>query len=75
MDDALEFRRMTGLNFTSKSDGLRVHDRILRLHAHGRIQPVISRELDVADIPEALEAMARRETTGRLVAHVTGLPT
>jgi hypothetical protein len=33
---------------------------------------VITRELDIADIPAALEAMARRETTGRLVAHVAG---
>ena len=72
VDDALEFRALTGLNFTSKSEGRRIHAEILKLHEEGRIRPVIGRELDFADIPGALEAMARRETTGRLVAHVGG---
>lgn len=70
VDDAIEFRQMTGLNFTSKSDGRRVHAEILRLHRQGRIKPVIGQELDFAGIPDALEAMLRRETTGRLVAHL-----
>lgn len=74
VDDAREFRRMTGLNFTSKSEGQRIHGEILRLHERGSITPVIGRELDFIDIPGALEAMAGRETTGRLVTHVAGPP-
>lgn len=72
VDDPIEFRRMTGLNFSAKADGQRTHSEILRLQEQGRIRPVIGRELDFVEIPEALEAMARRETTGRLVTHVAG---
>jgi NADPH2:quinone reductase len=70
VDDPIGFRRMTGLNFTAKADGLRTHAEIVRLLRQGRIRPVIGRELAFGDIPAALEAMARRETTGRLVVHL-----
>jgi NADPH:quinone reductase-like Zn-dependent oxidoreductase len=36
----------------------------------GTIKPFVGRDLSFAEIPEALEAMERRETVGRLVAHV-----
>jgi NADPH2:quinone reductase len=70
VDDPVTFRRLTGLNFTAKADGLRTHATILRLLEQGKIRPVIGRELPFEDIPSALEAMARRETTGRLVVHL-----
>ncbi len=71
VDDPVAFRRLTGLNFTARADGQRTHASIVRLLRQGRIRPVIGRELAFEDIPAALEAMARRETTGRLVVHLS----
>lgn len=70
VDDPVMFRRLTGLNFVGRSDGLRTHSAILRLLEQGKIRPVIGRELDFEDIPSALEDMAQRRTTGRLVAQL-----
>lgn len=70
VDDPVMFRRLTGLNFTARADGLRTHSTILRLLSQGKIKPVIGRELNFEDIPSALETMARRETSGRLVVHI-----
>lgn len=70
VDDPVMFRRLSGLNFTAKADGLRTHAAIVRLLRQGKIRPVVGRELPFEDLPGALEAMARRETTGRLVVHL-----
>ena len=33
----------------------------------GRIRPIVGREADVADLPQELERMERRETMGRTI--------
>ena len=73
VDDPVMFRRLTGLNFTARADGLRTHATVVRLLRQGKIRPVVGRELAFEDIPAALDAMARRETTGRLVVHLPSL--
>lgn len=70
VDNPVGFRRLTGLNFTAQADGLRTHARILRLLQQGKIRPVIGQELSFDQIPATLEAMERRETTGRLVVQL-----
>lgn len=65
--DPLGTRRTLGFNWPSRAEGQAAHARILELVRTGRIRTVIGRELSFDDVPEALEAMERRETTGRLV--------
>jgi NADPH:quinone reductase-like Zn-dependent oxidoreductase len=40
---------------------------VLQLARAGIIHPVISRQIEFADVPAALEALEQRETTGRIV--------
>jgi NADPH2:quinone reductase len=70
VNDPLGTRRTFGFNWPSRANGQHAHARILELIRTERIRPDVSRELGFAEIPEALESMERRETTGRLVAHV-----
>ena len=42
----------------------------LELLARGEITPVVDREVPFADLPAALEAMAARETIGRVVVRL-----
>ncbi len=44
------------------------HAALMALHADGRIAPLISRELPMADVPAALASLATRGTWGKLVA-------
>ncbi len=44
------------------------HAELMRLHEAGRIAPLISRELPVAEVPPALASLATRGTWGKLVA-------
>lgn len=44
------------------------HAALMALHADGRIAPLISRELPMADVPPALASLATRGTWGKLVA-------
>ena len=71
VNDPLGTRRTLGFNWPSRADGQAAHAEILELLRTGRIRTAIGRELAFDEIPEALEAMERRETVGRLVAHVT----
>ena len=41
---------------------------ILQLAQRGQIRPVVGRRIGFDDIPSALEAIERRETTGKTVA-------
>lgn len=70
VNDPLGTRRTLGFNWPSRSEGQRAHAAILELMRTGAITPFIGRDLSFDDIPEALEAMERRETVGRLVAHL-----
>jgi NADPH2:quinone reductase len=69
-DDALEFRRLTGLNFPSHAQGEETHARLLDLLARGEIKAVVGRDVSFAELPAALDAMERRETIGRSVVRL-----
>jgi NADPH2:quinone reductase len=59
--------RPFGMNFLSTAQGVDMWSHILQLARAGTIRPVIGRQIDFADVPTALEALERRETTGRTV--------
>ena len=66
----LEARRATGFNVTPRAVGDAVHIHLLHLLAAGAIRPIVGREVAFAELPAALEAMAQRKTTGRVVVHL-----
>jgi NADPH2:quinone reductase len=66
----LAFKGMTGYNFPSHADGEHTHARILELVLNGSLRPVVGREVRFEDLPQALQAMADRQTMGRNVALV-----
>jgi NADPH2:quinone reductase len=59
--------RMFGLNFLSTAQGVEIWNRVLHLARNGTVRPVIGRQIEFADVPAELEALERRETTGRTV--------
>ena len=59
--------RPFGMNFLSTAQGVDIWNRILHLTRAGTIRPVIGRQIEFADVPAGLEALERRETTGRTV--------
>jgi len=59
--------RMFGLNFLSTAQGVDIWNRVLHLARNGTVRPVIGRQIEFADVPAELEALERRETTGRTV--------
>ncbi len=65
--DSPRTTRPFGMNFLSTGQGIDIWDRILHLTRAGTIRPVIGRQIDFAEVPTALEALERRETTGRTV--------
>jgi NADPH2:quinone reductase len=44
------------------------HDALMQLHTDGRIAPLISREIGMAEVPGALASLATRGTWGKIVA-------
>jgi NADPH2:quinone reductase len=71
IDDPIAFKELTGgFNFPAHRDGVALHSRLLALLGRGEIRPVVDREVGFADLPAALEAMAGRETIGRVVVRV-----
>jgi len=44
-----------------------VHQDLIRLYAEGVIKPLVSQTLPLADAPQALAGLGRRETTGKVV--------
>ena len=69
-EDALEFRRATGLNFPSHADGVRVHEHLLRMIADGTIRPIAGSTSSFSALPEVVGAMESRATMGRNVVIV-----
>ena len=57
-----------GWNFPSSELGARIMREIVSLVLADKIKPVIGRVVGFDEIPEAIDAMARRETVGRTVA-------
>jgi NADPH2:quinone reductase len=65
--DSPRATRMFGLNFLSTAQGVEIWNRVLQLARNGTIRPVIGRQIEFDDVPAELEALERRETTGRTV--------
>jgi NADPH2:quinone reductase len=69
-DDALEFKRATGLNFPGHADGVRVHDELLGMIDAGKIRPIAGSTSSFTALPEIVGAMESRATIGRNVVIV-----
>jgi NADPH2:quinone reductase len=69
-EDALAFKRATGLNFPSHADGVRLHDDLLRMIAAGTIRPIAGSTSSFSALPEIVGAMESRATIGRNVVIV-----
>jgi NADPH2:quinone reductase len=65
--DSPRATRLFGLNFLSTAQGVDIWNRVLHLTRSGTVRPVIGRQIEFADVPAELEALERRETTGRTV--------
>jgi NADPH2:quinone reductase len=65
--DSPRTTRLFGMNFLSTAQGVDIWNRVLHLARAGTIRPVIGRHVDFANVPGELEALERRETTGRTV--------
>ncbi len=71
VDDPIAFKEMTGgFNFPAHRDGVEVHAELLAMLERGEIRPVVDREVSFEELPAALEAMAARETIGRVVVRL-----
>lgn len=57
-----------GWSFPTSELGARINAEIVRLVEQGALHAVIGRTIGFEDLPSALEAMANRETVGRVVA-------
>ncbi len=68
--DPLGTRRTLGFNWPSRSEGQAAHAKILEMIRTGAITPFVGRELGFDELPDALGAMERRESVGRLVVNV-----
>ena len=68
VDDPRGLKAMSGYNFPSHADGVRVHAQVLELISNGSVRPVIGSEVAFTDLPQALQDMAERRTMGRNVA-------
>ncbi len=62
--------RQFGMNFLSTAQGVDIWGRILQLARAGTIRPVIGQHIEFGDVPAGLEALERRETTGRTVVRM-----
>lgn len=65
--DPLAVRRTLGFNWPARSEGLDAHVKILELMRTGRLHTVVGDNVAWDQLPQALQRMAARETTGRLV--------
>ncbi len=71
IDDPIAFKASTGgFNFPSHADGEQLHAELLAMLHRGDIRPIVDRQVRFDDLPTALEAMAARETIGRVVVGV-----
>ena len=59
-----------GWNFASGELGARIMREIVDLVLAGDVRPVIGKVVGFDDLPAAMEAMAERETVGRVIALV-----
>jgi len=61
-----------GWNFPPAEHGARIMQEVVDRVRAGRIRAVVGSVVGFEDIPAAIEALAARETTGRVIALVDG---
>jgi NADPH2:quinone reductase len=61
---------MPGMNRASRALGDRIHAELIALILGNKVRPVVGLRVPFAELPAALEAMARRETVGRVVVEL-----
>jgi NADPH2:quinone reductase len=68
-DDAMStmVKRAMGWNFVPAARGAQITAEIVDLVAAGKLHAVVGRVAEFDEIPQAIEAMANRETTGRTI--------
>ena len=69
-EDALEFKRATGLNFPSHAEGVQLHEELLDMIAAGTIRPIPGSTSSFVALPGIVHAMESRATMGRNVVIV-----
>jgi NADPH2:quinone reductase len=63
-------KQAMGFNFLSRDLGEHITESVVDLVLAGKIRPVVGSVVDFEDIPTAIDAMARRQTMGRVIAMV-----
>uniref|UniRef100_UPI00397AFA9A zinc-binding dehydrogenase n=1 Tax=Salmonella sp. SAL4356 TaxID=3159877 RepID=UPI00397AFA9A len=63
-------KQAVGYNFASRELGEQMMTSILDLVREGAVRPVIGSVVPFEQLPAAIDAMAKRETTGRTIALV-----
>ena len=63
-------KEMMGWNFPPSALGAAITQQILTLYRSGVLRPVIGQEASFEELPQAIEAMANRNTVGRTVVRV-----
>ncbi|NNE72133.1 MAG: zinc-binding dehydrogenase [Acidimicrobiales bacterium] len=69
-DNVAAIKGMIGANFAPASLGAEINRQIVDLVLAGAIRPQVGRVVGFEEIPEALSALAKRETVGRVVARL-----
>jgi len=67
-----QVRDAVGFNPAPREIGLEIHTELTRLFDAGKLTPPVSRVVDFADLPAAMEAKEARQTLGRVVVRVGG---
>lgn len=60
-------KQAMGFNFVDRALGEQVTTSVIDLVLEGAVKPVIGSVVDFKDLPAAIDAMAKRETTGRTI--------
>jgi NADPH2:quinone reductase len=71
VDDPVVFKRLSGFNFPSHSDGDKLHAELLSLFAAGKLRTIVGQDVPFRELPAALDAMEQRQTVGRSVIRLT----
>ena len=49
-----------------------IYDELLQWYREGKIRPVIGQHVSMADVPRAIDALASRQTVGKVIVDVSG---
>ena len=63
-------KEMMGWNFPSRALGASIFEHVLALYRSGVVKPVIGQAVPFEGLPNAMEAMANRQTVGRTIVRV-----